>query len=415
MIDDVKPIKKKSSKPIKVMPSRIGNHHVMPKNSLDKPDSSELGPEPTHFGPPPKLKKHRLKDLIKRLKRLTWKEWLMIAGATLVVVGGMVIAYLQVRKTPTLAPITAKKAASKAKKSTTEPSKLTGLMVPVAYNKLPVTGVMIENSPDARPQSGLKDAGVVFEAVAEGGITRFLALFQNPSVPDYIGPVRSVRPYYLDYLGGFDAAVAHVGGSAEGLVQVRSLGSKDLDQSFNSGYYHRITSRYAPHNVYTSIAELSALETAKGFTTSNYVGFSRKDKETPAPTPTAKTIDLIVSGYYYNVHYDYDPATNSYKRSEGGKPHTDERTGAQLSPKVVIALVVPESPDPDGVHTYYQSIGNGTAFVFQDGVVGQLNWSKTDRNLQVHFKDDSGTEVKLDPGQTWITLVGTAGSVSFKP
>ncbi len=93
-------------------------------------------------------------------------------------------------------------------------SPLTGMLVPdEATTKLAVTGMMIENSPDARPQSGIKDSGVVFEAIAEGGITRFLVLYQEQK-PQLIGPVRSVRIYDLDWLAAFDASIGHVGGSA---------------------------------------------------------------------------------------------------------------------------------------------------------------------------------------------------------
>jgi hypothetical protein len=104
---------------------------------------------------------------------------------------------------------------------------------------------MIENSPDARPQSGLQDAGVVVEAIAEGGITRFLTLFQE-SQPQYIGPVRSLRPYYIDFAAPFQAGIAHVGGSPEALSRVRNGSYRDLDQFFNSAYFSRISARPAP-------------------------------------------------------------------------------------------------------------------------------------------------------------------------
>ena len=118
-----------------------------------------------------------------------------------------------------------------------------------------VTGMMIENSPDARPQSGLKDSGVVFEAIAEGGITRFLVLYQEQK-PQLIGPVRSVRMYYVDWIAAFNASVGHIGGSAAALAEVRNGNYRDIDQFFNAGAYWRATDRYAPHNVYTSFENL---------------------------------------------------------------------------------------------------------------------------------------------------------------
>ena len=420
MIDDFISVKGASSKPnekprpvMTPVDPKINTptHEAKPALAGGNP---VLGPR--NFNPSPKPKKRFWRSLLTKFKRMSWKQKLLVGMAALIIVGGSIGALLMFLKKPAPNPVVVvkKEAVKPPPKPTTEPSNLTGLTVPIEYNKLPVTGVMIENSPDARPQSGLNKAGVVFEAVAEGGITRFLALFQDPAVPDYIGPVRSARPYYLDYLGGFDAAVAHVGGSAEALVQIKGQNIKDLDQGRNSGSYRRISSRYAPHNVYTSMAQMTDLQKTKGYT-SNYIGFPRKAKEAPTATPPARMIDLVISGYFYNVHYDYDTATNSYKRSVGGKPHIDERSGAQLSPKVVAVIVVPQSIHPDRVHTLYASIGSGKAYIFQDGVLTEGTWDKTDRKVQLHFKDASGAAIGLNAGQTWVTLVGTAGSVTYKP
>jgi hypothetical protein len=270
---------------------------------------------------------------------------------------------------------------------------------------------MIENSPDARPQAGLKDAGVVYEAIAEGGITRFLTLFQE-SNPDYIGPVRSVRPYYLDFIKPYDAPVAHAGGSGEALAQIRNEGFKDLDQAYNPSYYQRITSRYAPHNLYTSRAQLLELQKAKGWTTSNFAGLARAE-EKPSTTVTARAIDFAISGYYYNPHYDYDTATNTYKRSEGGQPHTDDRSGTQLAPKVVVAVVMPHSYA--GIYSVYQTNGVGKAYIFQNGTVTEASWNKTNRDTQLTLVDGAGKAIGLNPGQTWITLVGDTGQVTYTP
>jgi len=180
---------------------------------------------------------------------------------------------------------------------------------------------------------------VVFEAIAEGGITRFLALFQD-TAPGSIGPIRSARPYYVQWEMGFDAGYAHVGGSPEALADIKAWGVHDLDQFANGGSYQRIGSRAAPHNVYTSISALNQLEASKGLATSTYNGFVRKKKETPAKTPNASHLDFNISGALYNVHYDYDAAHNRYLRSEGGAPHVDANNNQQITPKVVIAMVI---------------------------------------------------------------------------
>lgn len=293
-------------------------------------------------------------------------------------------------------------------KPTTAPSPLTGVEVAIPLTKLPVTAVMIENSPDARPQSGLYEAGVVFEAIAEGGITRFMALFQE-SKPAYIGPVRSVRPYYLDFLVPFDAPVAHAGGSAQALAEIRAQGLKDLDRAHNPNYYQRVSSRYAPHNLYTSRAQLLQLHKAKGYTSSTFDGFERK-KEAPAKKPTATKIDFDISSFLYNTHYDYVKKTNSYLRSMAGKPHTDEKSGKQINPKVIIAIETAYSKN--GIYSVYKTTGSGKITVFQDGAATPGTWSKKGRSSPYVFKDSKGKPLALNPGQTWITMI-TAGKYSF--
>ncbi len=349
------------------------------------------------------------------LKNLSKKQIIILSVIGVLLVGGASALVLTRKKpTPPPKPAPVAKKVVVPPKPTTVASTLSGLQVPPESNLLPVTGIMIENSPDARPQSGLSQASVVFEAIAEGGITRFLTLWQD-NHPDYVGPVRSVRLYYLQWLQGFDAPVAHVGGAPEALSYIKSAGLKDLDQFYNSGPYHRISARYAPHNMYTDVNKLIDLEKTKGWTSSTFTGFTRKAKEAPSATPTAKGIDVAISGPLYNVHYDYDATTNSYLRSEGGKPHTDEVTGKQLSPKVAIAIVVPYSIQSDGIHSQYQVIGSGKAYIFQDGNVIEGIWEKTAGNSQIRFGDANGSPLAINPGQTWITAVGAASNVSYRP
>ena len=294
---------------------------------------------------------------------------------------------------------------------------LSGLPVAPSINQRPVTAVMIENSLDARPQSGLSQAGVVFEAIAEGGVTRFMALYQD-TAPDNIGPIRSARPYYIAWSLGFDAGYAHVGGSPDGLQTIKDLHVRDLDQFANSGSYHRINTRDAPHNVYTGVPTLTDLQVSKGYTTSNYSGFIRK-VAAPSPAPNAKTIDLSLSGYYYNPHFEYNPATNSYNRSEAGAPQTDQNNGQQLSPNVVIAMVTPlgqgELDSSGAYYSNYTVTGSGAAYIFQDGVVTVGQWNKANPTTQITFTDAAGKPIGLNPGQTWLTAVSGTAGVSYTP
>lgn len=302
-------------------------------------------------------------------------------------------------------------------KSVTVPSTLSGLPVDPSVNTRPVTAVMVENSDAARPQSGLGPAEVIFEAIAEGGVTRFMALYQDTS-PANIGPIRSARPYYVEWALGFDADYAHVGGSPDALADIKSWHVKDLDEFANGGSYHRIATRDAPHNVYTGIDTLTQLEAAKGYTTSNFTGFVRK-AEAPAKQPTAASINLTLSGPDYNAHYDYVAATNSYNRAEGGAGLFDANSNLQLSPKVVVAMVVPLSQgalDSSGAYySEYNVIGSGSVYVFQDGTVTTGQWTKTSDSSQITFADSSGNVLKLNPGQTWLTAVGSDSDVTYTP
>lgn len=280
----------------------------------------------------------------------------------------------------------------------------------------PVTGVMIENSPDARPQSGLDQAGIVFEAIAEGGITRFLALFQE-SKPDYLGPVRSARPYYVEWAKTFDASYGHVGGSPDALSLIKTLGVKDIDQFANGGSYERITSRTSPHNVYTNFTKLDALNQKKGFTSSKFTPWERKIDV--KQTPTASIIDLNISGPTYSPRFTYDPSTNSYLRMQVGAPHyvlsKDLTTKKQLNPKTVVVLVTTYGIENDGIHSIYRTTGTGKMYVFQDGIVSMGTWSKKDAKSQFVFTDKNGLPMKLNRGQTWVTLVASDSSVNYKP
>lgn len=316
------------------------------------------------------------------------------------------------------------------KKKVPEPKKfyspLTGNEVAdEAATKRAVTAIMLENSPDARPQSGLKDSGVVYEAIAEGGITRFLAIYQEQQ-PGLIGPVRSVRPYYIDWAAPYDASIAHIGGSYNALQEVRNGQYRDIDQFFNAGAYYRASDRYAPHNVYTTFERLNALNAAKGYTTSTFTGFVRAEipnKTTPKPkvkTPvppalaTANTIQVNISSGLYNSSYTYDGTNKFYVRNQAGGAHTDREAG-QITPKVVIVIKVPTVLGfEDGYREQMQTIGSGEGYVFQNGTVQGVSWNKADKKTQLRFLDAAGKDVPLERGQTWITAIGTDRTVTWQ-
>lgn len=292
-------------------------------------------------------------------------------------------------------------------------SPLTGIEVSKEDSERPVTAVIIENSPDARPQSGLKDCGVSFEAIAEAGITRFLCLYQEAQ-PELIGPVRSLRPYYIDWLAAFDPTVAHVGGSLNALNEIRGGSYKDLDQFSHPKTYWRAKDRRAPHNVYTNFENINAANQAnEKFKKSDFTGFTRKE-DTPSKAPDATLISVSVSGALYNSSYQYNQEGNFYLRSQAGKPHVDREKG-QITPKSIVVIQAPHSTVmEDGSRETIQTIGTGKATIFQDGTVKSVTWSKKSKSAQLEFLDESGKAVTLNRGQTWITTTPTEREPSWK-
>lgn len=372
----------------------------MPKR--DKQPRVVFDFDPTHPKKPNWFKRHKKLSIILGV----------VAG--LILIGGASTAYF-LAQTPKEETVV--KAPSPKPEPEPEPEKyyspLTGNLVPShEATKQAVTGIMIENSPSARPQSGIKDSGVVFEAIAEGGITRFLVLYQEQK-PQLIGPVRSVRAYYIDWIAAFNASVAHIGGSAAALREVRNGNYRDIDQFFNASTYWRATDRYAPHNVYTSFERIDALNAKKGYTTSTFTGFTRKDS-TASPTPNATQISVTVSSVNYNSTYAYNATTNTYDRSVGGKAHVDRESG-QISPRVVIAMRVTQSSVmEDGVRESINAVGSGTAYIFQDGTVQEVTWRKPSKTAQITFSDAQGVDVPLARGQTWITAVPNGKAVTWQ-
>jgi hypothetical protein len=340
---------------------------------------------------------------------------IILSVVAVILIGGGVTAalyFLNQKPAVTTTPKTTKPAPKPEEPKYYSP--LTGNLVKSeAETKLATTGIMIENSPDARPQSGIRNSGVIFEAIAEGGITRFLVLYQEQK-PQLIGPVRSVRSYYVDWVAAFNASVAHIGGSYYALQEVRNGSYRDIDQFFNSQAYWRATDRYAPHNVYTSFERLDALNASKGYTTSSFTGFSRKDSK-PLKTPIATHIDVTMSSASYNSAYDYDPKTNTYLRYQLGQPFTDREAG-QLTPRVVVVMKVAQrTVFEDGYRQQIDAIGSGTAYVFQDGDVHEVTWSKASKAEQIKFTTAEGQDFRLARGQTFISAVpADTGGVTWQ-
>jgi hypothetical protein len=283
--------------------------------------------------------------------------------------------------------------------------------------------VMIDNHPDAYPQTGLDHAAVVFEALAEFGVTRFMAVFAPGITSDAaaIGPVRSTRLYFAQWAMGFHALYAHAGGSPQGLELVEStdqLINLDALRKDGGAYFARSSDREAPHNLYTSSADLEHAAKDRGVTelADPTIGFLFKDD-----APAAERGESQELNYYFVYAEDdagwvYDPKTNGYQRLRRGRPARDAATGEQLWTKNVVVMEVREAKiagDPKG-RIEQEVVGSGEAHVFSDGVERTATWHKDAPAAPLGFFDSSGAEVRFNAGPIWIAVVPDIANLTVK-
>lgn len=305
-----------------------------------------------------------------------------------------------------------------------------------AWEKRRPLAVMIENHTEAKPQSGLTSADIIYEAVAEGGITRFMALFYCNLSDVQIGPVRSARTYYLDWLGEYNNPLyAHVGGAntpgpADALSQIIKYQINDLNQ-FSIGFptywrdYQRLGRSVATeHTMYSTTQKLWEVGAKRGWVATNSAGIAwskgftswKFKDEKPGGTTKTITVPFWSNQTDYTVTWDYNAETNSYDR-KNGTAHSDLNNKKQLSAKVVIVQFEKESNANDGypgnVHLLYTTTGSGKALIFMDGNVVEGKWVKKDRLSRTSYVDSSGKEVSLNKGQIWIQTVPEGSKVTY--
>jgi hypothetical protein len=305
-----------------------------------------------------------------------------------------------------------------------------------AWEKRRPLAVMIENHQEARPQSGLSSADIVYEAVAEGGITRFMAIFYCNLSDTQVGPVRSARTYYLDWLGEYDALYAHVGGAntpgpADALGQIIRYKVKDLNQ-FSIGFptfwrdYQRLGHSVATeHTMYSTTQKLWEIGAKRGWTAEDEKGNKWSDSFTAWKFKDAKSsggsenikVPFWESQGNYSVEWVYDSASNSYKRKNAGVDHIDLNNKKQLSPTNVVIQFERESNANDGyennAHLLYGTTGSGKALIFQNGTLTEGKWTKASRLARTKYTDSKGSEIEFVRGQIWIQTVPEGSKVTY--
>lgn len=324
--------------------------------------------------------------------------------------------------------------------------------------KRPIVAV-IENHEESRPQSGLDRADVVYEAVAEGGITRFLAVFYcGVADNNYtIGQIRSARVYFINFALGYgtNPLFVHWGGAnnidnsmpggvkkkgdidprvdayklLEKVGWVNGRYGSDMNGATNTGYPALYTddrrmSLATEHQKVGSTDKIYEEATKRGFDYKDsdgntwddtFVMWKFKDgKAISSPKYQNITFEFWSNKPDYNVEWKYDQANNDYSRFNGGEAHKDLESSEQLKAKnIVIMFVKEEGPVDNEHHMLYTVTGTGDATIFQNGDVIEGSWEKVKATDQLKVLDGNGDEIEFVRGQTWIEVLPLGNDVTY--
>lgn len=282
---------------------------------------------------------------------------------------------------------------------------LTGMPLEEPLTRRPLA-VMVNNAPAARPQSGLKGADIVYEVLAEGGVTRLVSIFHSHAEETKIGPIRSIRPYMIELGESYHGVLVHAGASNDAYAVLQRQHKEDLDEITNAGsYFWRDKSRKAPHNLYSNVEKL--LEGA------DKRGYAIEDLEVPAYTfrgeddsiegEPANSVEIKFQLDNYKVTYEYDPASQLYKRLINGSTHTDLDTGETLTAANVVVLGAEHKVlDDIGRLAVDLNLG-GEALLFQEGKLIRGQWIHRPDDVIRFVKDN--VEIPFVPGTTYFNVV----------
>ncbi len=283
---------------------------------------------------------------------------------------------------------------------------LTGLSVEEEI-KPAVYAVVIENFADARPQDGVQGAFMVYEAPVEGNITRWLALFSADEEIDEIGPVRSARPYFVDWAQEWDALFAHVGGSPESLDLIEDRGVHDLNEFFWTSSFWRSRRRSAPHNVYT---ETDRLEKAWDEIVNAEPRYESRIFKEATNEPEVSEITIGYLAPTYEVTWLYDASEGEYKRSHG-KRKSEMRGGEQIVTQNIAVMITDIAVIDNEGRRRILTLGRGDAIVYQDGKKILGYWTKDEFDSPTTFFDMEGNRIEWIPGTTWVEVIDPVTSV----
>jgi hypothetical protein len=281
--------------------------------------------------------------------------------------------------------------------------------------------LMIDDAPAARPQSGFNAASVVWQAPAEGGVPRYMMIFQD-QMPTDVGPVRSARDYFISWAAEWNAVYGHVGGSPGAMATLRAKGNGQLvynadEFRWGGTYYRRIRERGAPHNVYSDAKSLRIMATRVGAENGPIEPAWRFAPDAPlAERPSG---GIIRVDYPYNkIEYRYDRVTNTYLRGVTGQAkQLDAATGERVAPKNVVVMLVSFGPLNDGSNKHRleaKVVGSGKAWIATNGRTIVGTWKKPSLTEPTRFYDADGKLVTLTVGQTFIQVMPLGSRISIK-
>lgn len=296
-----------------------------------------------------------------------------------------------------------------------------GVVVEKELARLVPYAVMMENLRSVRPQRGLSQAAVVYETLVEGGSTRFMAVYDPAEVISEIMPVRSARPYYLEWASEYGALYVHAGGSPKALTVIwENSDINDLEAlSRDSVYFWRDTTKPAPHNLVTSSEKMNFALRDKELADkkTNYKSWKYKDDtELEGRGANGKVLSFNFSyGLTYKVDFAYHRDENVYARSNADQPHLDKNTGEQIEVKNVIVQLV-EEPVLNGGKGRLDIFvgGEGSAWILRDGEIIQGTWKKESRTDRTLFYDLDGREVEFNRGNTWVHVLPKDQQVTYQ-
>ncbi len=288
-------------------------------------------------------------------------------------------------------------------------SQLDGRVYPDSLSEQ-VVAVMIENHPASRAQmQGLPEASIVYEVLSEGGITRYLAIFGYPDLQK-VGPVRSARPYFIDWAEEYGGAYVHAGGSKAALEQLESAAVFNFDE--DGEILYRDFQYTVPHNLFLDLAALKESLTEQRWSDRVQGEWFDFSGELPSDTEPAKQLTIDFSLPSYRVDYTYDATAGDYQRLLGGSIHKDT-LGTPVRPtNIIIQFTDYTILDEEG-RLDFTTIGSGKAWYFSAGQRFTGRWTRL-RSGRTQFFTDLGERLSLLPGQTFITVVGGIEKVSWK-